>query len=885
MVRLRWWLALSFSAAVAIFIAPRAHAQSILTASHLTLTGPSGSVSAGSTVTFTAHADGNGQTPWYQFWVETAQGWRQVQGYAADPSLTLTNLPPGSEVIRVYALDPAQVQAGLWTQALHRTLILNVQSQVTETVPTSATVDQPLTVTAAARNLISPVYQWWWENPSGVWHDSGSYRSTPTWTFTPHAAGVYHIQVYAKDPLAPPNASEAVVSPLTPVQAVSPASVSQNFTAAANIPAVSDLTLTGPSGSVSAGSTVTFTAHADGNGQTPWYQFWVETAQGWRQVQGYAADPSLTLTNLPPGSEVIRVYALDPAQVQAGLWTQALHRTLILNVQSQVTETVPTSATVDQPVTLSAQAGNLIDPVFLWRWENPSGVWHDSGSFQPTATFTLTPHQVGTYHVQVDAEDQAASGNLEDAVVSPLATLTVSASSSTVLSSGSSSGTTASTDPAGFLSMAYGDFNPYNTSGSYQDLVDHYQDISVINPTWYYVEQQPNLTWLITSGPPFASAVTQFAHQHRVQVWPMIGVYYNPADGPLSTVSDVSSLIQQIVNLVQANNYDGVTIDFENSSVYETQSQYLGSNGSWVHATMTRAQAAQQYTNFVAQLSQALRAFGKNLMVDVYPAPYPDTIYNYTALAPYVTAINVMDYPENSAYGGQAGPTSGYPFVERTIQLTLNTGINPHQVILGVAPYGHEWTFNNQVGIQGDGDVTDRAAQQLLQSDSSIMPVWDPVQKEEVFMTGPLAQAPSAPLSTANVGTYLPSVQNLQGLLNYILLRYAVTHNQTPPALLVQDGYYGPKTAAAVAQFQQDFHVTGATAGEYDAPTQAALEQVIQTWNVGQNQYWLDTSRSFKDRLQLAVQDGLGGVAPWRLPFETQNYWNMLAQYATVSHD
>lgn len=427
--------------------------------------------------------------------------------------------------------------------------------------------------------------------------------------------------------------------------------------------------------------------------------------------------------------------------------------------------------------------------------------------------------------------------------------------------------------PAGtFLSMAYGDFNPYNPSGSYQDLVQNGGEISVINPTWYYMEAGANNTWVMTGGPSFVSQVTSQAHSENIQVWPMIGAYYDPANGPLTTAQDVSTLVNNIVNLVQQNNFDGITIDFENSSAYLSEG-------------MTEAEASQQYVNFVAQLGPALHAIGKKLMVDVYPAPYPYTIYNYSAIAPYVDYINIMDYPENSAYGGEAGPTSGFPYVQNAVQAALGAGLAPSQIILGVAPYGHEWTFTNQNGIQGQGDVSERAAAALLANTPSIVPVWDPVQKEEVFMAGPPAVAPTGTFSTANENTYSPQVANLQGLLNYILLRYAVTNNQSPPALLAQDGYFGPMTSSAVQLFQQDFNVQGATPGVYDQATQTALTAVINQWQIGQNQYWIDTARSFKDRLQYAIQEGLAGVAPWRLPFETPDYWTMLSQYATVTHN
>lgn len=437
--------------------------------------------------------------------------------------------------------------------------------------------------------------------------------------------------------------------------------------------------------------------------------------------------------------------------------------------------------------------------------------------------------------------------------------------------------------PSGrFMSMGYGFFNAepgQTTPGSYQDFQQNAANMSVIMPNWFFVQQNPDNTWRLNnwtiSMPPInglteMQTVIQYAHQQHVLVMPSIGVNYNPANGPITTSQDVSSMVSQIVGVVQSNQFDGITIDFENNSNYLSQG-------------MTTAQASDQYTQFIAQLGPALHALGKKLMVAVYPSSYPYTIYNYGALAPYVDYLNMMTYPQHNAKT-YPGPTAGYPWVQSCVQSALASGINPGQIVMGVAPYGHEWTLTNASGLQGDPWISNRGIQQIL-AQNSITPLWDPVQKEIVFTAGPPADVPQAPLSTQNVSTTLPQVENLQGLLNYILLRYNIEHGIAERPQLWLDGQYGSATASAVAAFQQDFSVSGATSGLYDTATQQALAQVIQQWNIGQNVYWDETSRSFKDRLQLAIWDHLAGVASWRLPFETSGYWQALSTYATVHHN
>jgi spore germination protein YaaH len=78
-----------------------------------------------------------------------------------------------------------------------------------------------------------------------------------------------------------------------------------------------------------------------------------------------------------------------------------------------------------------------------------------------------------------------------------------------------------------------------------------------------------------------------------------------------------------------------------------------------------------------------------------------------------------------------------------------------------------------------------------------------------------------------------------------------------------------------VALFQQDFNVatTSGSVGVYNAATAAALSALISQWHIGATVYWTDTGRSTRDRVALSAADHLGGVAMWRLGFETENYW------------
>ncbi len=433
------------------------------------------------------------------------------------------------------------------------------------------------------------------------------------------------------------------------------------------------------------------------------------------------------------------------------------------------------------------------------------------------------------------------------------------------------------TSVSGFLSMGYGyyaDNEPNGASNSsYLDLLQNANALSVINPVWYFVQPVSGGGWTLhdwttsiptINGQTNVQVVTQAAHNKGVLVMPSVGIYYNPSSGPITTAANQQQLVQQLVGIVQKNGYDGLTIDFE-------------SQGS---GNMSVSQASNQYTQFIQLLGSQLHAIGKKLMIAVYASPYPSTIYNYAALAPYVNWINVMAYPEHNS-STPPGPTQGFPWLSNIVQNALATGVNPDQIILGVAPYGHSWTFTNS-GSTGNNYESNRAIENYITS-HQIVPLWDSREKTIAFTTGSLAQTPPAPLSY-NVNQASPQVANLQAILNMVLLEYAVAHNQTPPALLWAAGYYGSQTTQAVATFQQEFQVpvTNAESGVYTQATAQALSQAISQYHIGQTQWWDQTSRSLADLLKLAVQDHLAGVASWRLPFETSGYWSTLTSMTSI---
>jgi spore germination protein YaaH len=745
------------------------------------------------------------------------------------------------------------------------------------------------------------------------------------------------------------------------------------------------VTLTATTITSTVGGHVAFKATASDPGGTAEYQWWVEEPTGsWVQEQGYSTSDTFTLSTPSAGDYLVAVEVMDQKQVAAADWSQAqttLPRGVFVN--SVVSAGVVSGETAGRPVTLTAAAANIYEPLYQFWVETPQGEWMQSGNYSSATTFTFTPATPGSYRWVAYAKSPLAANNPTGALMSSVqsaavlgaaAGVTVSAASPTFTANGTGtdrvsvvvtsasgqdlsqfsgqvtlsatgdlfdggtattatvaiakgSGTVVLSAPSSaagtyvitaenltavggvgvapqvtygqatvtglypMISVGWGYFYPGNAYGGYYDLTHNAAGLTAIAPDWYELNVTASGTVGIPafSTYPPASMINQVratASANHVMMWPSVGWYGGGSLDVLRSPANVSAIVSAMVQLAVSSGYQGMTIDFEG----------MGSPSATTSADPTPAY--QVFDNFVAALSSGLHAAGKTLMVAVYPAAYPYTIYDYAALAKSADYLNVMGYPEyNTGYPSGAdpypGPTAGYPWIESLLSGDLTTGVNPHQIILGLAPYGHGWTYTTSGYVCGQtgypdcqGYISNYGAQALIAASSgTIVPVWDPWQKEEVFTAGPAAVAPPSGLSSATTAAG-PSdaVRSLQNLLNYVLIREAVQSGQAEPPLLITDGYYGPITTSAVALLQKDLDVatTSATAGVYDAATQAALAALIQQWHIGSTVYWTETSRSTTDKMKLAIADRLGGVAMWRLGFETAHFWSGMATMAAA---
>lgn len=141
--------------------------------------------------------------------------------------------------------------------------------------------------------------------------------------------------------------------------------------------------------------------------------------------------------------------------------------------------------------------------------------------------------------------------------------------------------------------------------------------------------------------------------------------------------------VADIVNLVVANGYDGIDLDYETFAFTDGSSTWRSTQPNW--------------TAFINELSAALHAQGKLLAVTIPPPCStggtcgPNSgywVYNIAGIAPAADRIRIMAY---DYHVGADGPVAPMPWVRAIVQYSASV-MDPAKLQIGVPTYGRAWT-------------------------------------------------------------------------------------------------------------------------------------------------------------------------------------------------
>ena len=149
--------------------------------------------------------------------------------------------------------------------------------------------------------------------------------------------------------------------------------------------------------------------------------------------------------------------------------------------------------------------------------------------------------------------------------------------------------------------------------------------------------------------------------------------------GLLKSPTSRAQIITSIVNLVTANNYDGIDLDFEGFA-------FVDGNTTW-------SATATLWVAFVKELSAALHAQNKLLSISTPYVLNPNDaqkgyfVYSWAAVASSIDKLRIMTYDYSVSKAGPLGPIT---WAERTVQYAVSI-MPASKIFVGVPGYGRDW--------------------------------------------------------------------------------------------------------------------------------------------------------------------------------------------------
>jgi spore germination protein YaaH len=225
---------------------------------------------------------------------------------------------------------------------------------------------------------------------------------------------------------------------------------------------------------------------------------------------------------------------------------------------------------------------------------------------------------------------------------------------------------------------------------SMDSVAAHIQNLDILAPYYFVLDGSGQV------GGYDQPEITGLARSRGVKVVPMLQNTTTQAElhALLTNPASVTLILNQLDYLVQAYNYYGIHIDFED--LYPGDRPYL--------------------TQFMAQLYLKLKPRGK-LVTMAVAAKTQETFvdwagpYDYAGLAPYLDLVTIMTY-DYSYSGSPNGPTAPISWVNAA-SLYAASQFGAEKVLLGVPFYGYDWNLSQHWrGVPQDTPTTLELLQQ-----------------------------------------------------------------------------------------------------------------------------------------------------------------------------
>ena len=234
--------------------------------------------------------------------------------------------------------------------------------------------------------------------------------------------------------------------------------------------------------------------------------------------------------------------------------------------------------------------------------------------------------------------------------------------------------------------------------------------INVVSPTFFTLTDEGRGKIDVNVGNEGIEYI-KWAHSNGYKVWPSIS-----NNSYIQTTSDIMNdyklrqiLIENIVNLIEKYNLDGINIDFE----------YMFMDDK------------ELFSRFIIELAPRLNEIGATLSVDVTApdgSPNWSLCYNRHVIGKIADYIVFMAYDQHGGSSEKIGTNSGYDWIETNINKFIGTQeeIDAEKVILALPFYTRVWKEKN--GELDNIAVAMKDIQDVIPSNASIE--WDDELKQ-----------------------------------------------------------------------------------------------------------------------------------------------------------
>ncbi len=218
------------------------------------------------------------------------------------------------------------------------------------------------------------------------------------------------------------------------------------------------------------------------------------------------------------------------------------------------------------------------------------------------------------------------------------------------------------------------------------ESLENNPEFDYVSPVWFTLEEEGEIKETqLANGP----GITRFTENEGIDLVPSIlQLNVDKFSFVLSSEESMNKHVEDIMNLVNTNNYRGIDLDYE----------------------VIYLKDKKNFFKFLDRLSTRLHQNNKILTFAVLPIWYkslrytgsPQTrkVQDYAEMAKYVDELRIMTYDLFWTNSQVIGPVAPVNWLESSIKFAVANGVPREKIVLGVPTYSYDWASREIAGNQ-----------------------------------------------------------------------------------------------------------------------------------------------------------------------------------------